>query len=264
MNSGTNMMALRKAALDMLAALPPPEQPPFSGFRIELRDYLSPSGRVAGVPKTLVLDIVDLLIRDSSRFGPGAALVSGLLDHFELEDARSFHEVLFKSVWEEFRRCALYEGAPADFRVKVGTISDGAIPVELYGSKWSFKKFHADRDALLFSHLYGPVSGFIGGELRLIDIYNYMSRRSLRFDDVFEWSDEPTDGCKPVLRSSHSESAVAECGTNVGPMGPDQIIFVNNLPGAAVLHGATPVVITDPAIFHREYHRCSVKDLRLC
>lgn len=264
MDSGTDMMILRRSALDTLADMPPSDRQPFAGYQVKLGDYLPVPGHSTEVVSDLVLAIVDLLIRDGNHHGPGAAVVCGLLEHFDLEEARSFHYALFSAVWEEFRRRSARGGAEGDFRIKSGIISDGTIPIELYGSNWSFKKFHADRDALLFSHLYGPVAGFTGGELQLIDIRPYMSRRSLRFNDVFEWSDEPTDGCKPVLRSSHCESALSECGTTVGAVGPDQIVFVNNLPDAGVLHGATPVVTTDPESFNREYHRCSVKDLRLC
>ncbi|MFE2596805.1 hypothetical protein ACFXCZ_09925 [Streptomyces sp. NPDC059396] len=264
MGSGENMMELRRSSLDEFAHLPPPDRKPFTGVCIELADFLSAPGYSGEVPQNLVRAIADLLVKDRNRSGAGAALVSGLLEHFELEEARSFHEELFRAVWEEFRRRVLPAGTTEDFRIKMGVISDGAIPIELYGSKWSFKRFHADRDALLFSHLYGPVAGFTGGELHLIDIHPYMNRGSLHFDDVFEWSDEPTDGCKPVLRPHHSESALTMCGTTMGALGPNEIVFVNNLPNAGVLHGVTPVIVTDTDIFQREYHRCSVKDLRLC
>ncbi|WP_145788193.1 hypothetical protein [Kitasatospora atroaurantiaca] len=233
-------------------------------MEVKLGDYLSAPIRPNEIPPALARAVSDLLIRDDDQIGPGAALVTGLLEFFELERARSFHQALFSAVWEVFRQRTVDGDPEKDFRLKTGTISDGAIPIELYGSSWSFKAFHIDRDALLFSHLYGPVVGFTGGELHLIDIRPYMGRHSLRFDDVFEWSDEPTDGCKPVLRSEHTQSALAEYGRTTGSMGPDQIVFVNNLPDTGVLHGATPVVVTDPESFIREYHRCSVKDLRLC
>jgi hypothetical protein len=216
------------------------------------------------VPESLTRAVADRLVRQGEPGGSGAAIVSGLTRFFALEQARDFHEALFHAVWAAFRQHAYHSAEPSKFRVKAGLIADGAIPLELYGSNWSFKPLHIDRDALLFSHLYGPVEGFDGGALLLVDIAMYMRLRSLRFSDVFEWSQEPTEGSKPVLRSAHAEAAMAECGVNLGSIGPDEILFVNNLPDAGVLHGATPVVVTDPSAFRREYHRCSVKDLRLC
>lgn len=106
--------------------------------------------------------------------------------------------------------------------------------------------------------------GFTGGALLLVDILPYMHRRALSFDDVFEWSQEATEGSKPVLRARHRLDALAECGIEIGAPGPGEIIFVNNSPGAGVLHGVKPVTVADPATFRREYHRCTVKDLRLC
>jgi hypothetical protein len=64
-----------------------------------------------------------------------------------------------------------------------------------------------------------------------------------------------------VLRAEHCETAFAECGVDVGAIGPDTAVFVNNLPDAGILHGVRPVVVTDPRAFHREYHRCGVKGL---
>ncbi len=116
------------------------------------------------------------------------------------------------------------------------------------------------RDSLLFSHLYGPVAGFAGGGLRLADVRGYIRRHALRFDDLFEWSQEPTPGSKPVLRAEFEESVMRESGAEIEDIGPDAIVFVNNLPDAGVLHGVSPVTVTDPQRFVREYHRCTVKE----
>ncbi|WP_405003171.1 hypothetical protein OHV13_01210 [Kitasatospora purpeofusca] len=267
MDSGTDMMALRRSALDALSDLSPtqpPTEPPFAGIEIVLGDGLPAPRHPEDVGTDLVCRTADLLVRDGPLAGPGAALISGVPRGFTLEQARIFHQALFRRVWEEFRERTGREGTEENYPIKAGTISDGAIPLELYGSRWSFKRFHIDRDALIFSHLYGPVTGFTGGELQLIDVRRYLIRHSLSFDDAFEWSDEPTDGSKPVLHADHCEHALAEWGATIGALGTDQIVFVNNVPDAGVLHGITPLVTTDPEGFHREYHRCSVKDLRLC
>jgi hypothetical protein len=264
MSTVTQMMRLRQTALDEVSKAPVPTRPPFSDIRVDVSNYPLVVGQVGAVPDSLTQAVVERLVRQGKQGGPGVAIVSGLTRFFDLEQGRDFHEALFRAAWTAFCRHACRSAEPSSFRVKTGMIADGAIPLEFYGSSWSFKRLHIDRDALLFSHLYGPIGGFSGGALLLVDIALYMRLRSLRFSDVFEWSQEPTEGSKPVLRSLHTEAALAQCGINIGSIGPDEILFVNNLPGAGILHGATPVVVTDPPAFRREYHRCSVKDLRLC
>jgi hypothetical protein len=263
---GTDMMAIRQAALDALGGAGASGHAPFLDIEVDLRHHAVPRDPAAGVAAELADAVANRLHRGSAHTGPGAAVIVGLTDTFgdDLVRARAFHESLFRAVWEVFRGLAGQTGSATDYRVKTGTIADGEIPLELYGSSWSFKQLHIDREVLLFSHLYGPVSGFSGGVLQLVDIVPFMVRRSLRFADVFEWSDEPTTGSKPVLREAYRSTAFGECGIDIGPLGPDLIVFVNNMPDAGVLHGVTPVVVTDPERFRREYHRCSVKDLRLC
>lgn len=264
MHADTDMMLLRRACLDRLVDTSAVDRKPFADVWVDVRGYLSTPADPQTVPGPLADAVADRLVHTPAHPGAGAAVVVGLAELFDLAGGRVFHEALFRAVWEAFRARTGQTGEPGDFRVKAGIIADGEIPLELYGSRWSFKQLHIDREVLLFSHLYGPVSGFSGGGLLLVDILPYMSRRALRFDDVFEWSQEPTAGSKPVLRDDHREAALAECGVELGALDADQIVFVNNLPDAGVLHGATPVVVTDREHFRREYHRCSVKDLRLC
>jgi hypothetical protein len=264
MSPTTEMMRLRQAGLDEVASAPVPGWPQFSGLRVDAGDHPLVAGQDCAVPDSLTRAVVDRLLRQGEPGHSGAAIVSGITRFFALEPAREFHEALFRAVWAAFSQRACRPAEPSSFRIKTGIIADGAIPLELYGSSWSFKPLHIDRDALLFSHLYGPVAGFSGGELLLVDIARYMRLRSLCLSDIFEWSQEPTEGSKPVLSSLHTEGALEQCGVNLGSIGPDEILFVNNLPDAGILHGVTPVVVTDPSAFVREYHRCSVKDLRLC
>ncbi|MFG2049366.1 hypothetical protein ACGFIW_18285 [Micromonospora sp. NPDC048935] len=258
----TEMMEMRRAALDAMADLPgqSPASPPFAGVRVDGGPFLAaaPSDRVPGA---LVAAIVDRLDRTVGREGCGAALVTGLSGVFDLAATRRFHEALFRAVWREIEPMVGAEVPGRGYRTKVNLTADGAIPLELYGSRWSFKQIHMDRDALLFSHCYGPVSGYDGGEVILADARSYLSRHRARFTDLFEWSEEPTPGSKPVLRAEHQSDVMAECGVNLGCLDSDQILFVNNLPSAGILHGATPVQVRDPANYLREFHRCSVRRL---
>jgi hypothetical protein len=255
------MMAERRMALDSMAEGKETPMPSarLDGIPVHFADFAS-NPVLNGVPEGLSEAIVGRLTRDGAWAGPGAALVAGIERQFSLHEARAFHEALFYAVWRGFlAQSGEVDGA---YRTKASVIKDGAIPVELYGSNWSFKQLHADRNVLLFSHLYGPLNGFIGGELLLLDVRAYMNQRKLGFDDCFEWSTEPTEGSKPVLRRQHEKAAMTSCGVNLGVLGPDQILFINNTPSAGILHGATPVTVTDPKAFVREYHRCSVKDKR--
>jgi hypothetical protein len=259
--STQDMMWIRRQAIDAMAGRPAPATTgsPFSDVRVDLTGRLEDSG---GIPAVVVDEIADKLSRDDGSNGPGVALVGGLAGYFDLRAAREFHEKLFRLVWEQVRRRVDLDGPGEDFRIKVNVTSDGVIPLDLYGSRWSFKQMHMDRDALLFSHLYGPVAGFSGGALLLADVRRYLHEHRLGFDDLFEWSDESTPGSKPVLRAEHEAAVLAECGVDVGGLGPDEIVFINNVPGAGVLHGVTPVVVEDLEAFVREYHRCSVKGVR--
>ncbi len=249
MQSTIDMMAMRRAALDAMAGLP---EPPGSLSAEAIRIDAGPQPD----PGVLAVAVRDRLLRDA---GPGAALVTGLDAAFDVLRARKFHEALFAAVWELVEPAAGDEVPGNGYKVKMNVIADGAIPLELYGSAWSFKELHMDRDALIFSHLYGPTAGFDGGALLLADVRAYMGRHSAGFTDLFDWSQEPTPGSKPVLRAEHESAVLAEYGANVGPLGPGEILFVNNLPSAGILHGATPVEVTDPDGYVREYHRCSVR-----
>ena len=270
-----DMMAVRRMALDAMADLPGPPtgHRPLTAIRLDLAEYKVAEGSGAQqsrvqesgvqgsgeVSASLVDAVTDLLVRDDGTNGAGAAVVTGVSRYFDLPVARLFHEVLFRRVWDRFRHRCGRESPGDHFQIKINVTSDGAIPLELYGSEWSFKQLHMDRDALLFSHLYGPVAGFTGGALLLADVRTYLHRHGLRFDDLFEWSKEATPGSKPVLRAEHLAAVMAECGVDIGSPGPDEIIFVNNLPSAGILHGVTPVALTAEDRFVRTFHRCSVK-----
>ncbi|MFJ2766857.1 hypothetical protein [Streptomyces sp. NPDC087300] len=263
------VMNARRSAFDRMADVSGTSSPgkPFANLRIDARAYAADgTGEDAShpVPSALVRAVTDRLARDGGFDGPGAALVTGLPTGGNVLRARQEHERLFRAVWADFLARTGQRDPAAGYAVKTKTTTDGVIPPELYGSNWSFKRPHADRDAWLFSHRYGPVAGCGGGAPVLLDVRRYLRRHGLRFADAFEWSREPTPGSKPVLRAEHHEAAMAECGVVLEGVGLDAVLFVNNLPDAGVLHGATPVRVTDPDLFVREYHRCSVKDARPC
>lgn len=256
-------MVARRSALDAMADLPvnTSSGPPFSRIRIDLDYYVAGHDSSLKSP-ALARAVTERLIRDDITAGGGAAVVSGLANHFDIPRARVFHESLFRQVWQEMSHRAGYIYEDGSYPIKTKIVSDGAIRPELYGSAWSFKQLHIDRDALLFSHLYGPISGFTGGELVLVDVRAYMQSQRLRFKDAFLWSDEPTDGSKPVLRQEHVDAALEGFGINLGTVGPNELIFVNNAPEAGILHGVFPLSVTDQSSFVRQFHRCSVKDSR--
>jgi hypothetical protein len=253
-----DMMAMRRAAFDAMASLPADAAAPFAEIRVDARPHLT-TGKPDDVPDSLVQAVSDRVVRDGGPLATGAAVVAGISARLDLPDARRFHENLFRAVWAAVRPRAGAEASSDGYTVKATVTSDGAIPLELYGSAWSFKQLHADRDALLFSHLYGPGAGFTGGHLLLADGRTYLGRHRLRFDDVFTWSEEATPGSKPLLRSEHVPAVMDECGIDLGAIGPDEILFVNNFPSAGILHGVTAVEVVDPSGFVREFHRCSVR-----
>jgi adenylate kinase family enzyme len=203
--------------------------------------------------------VANRLIRDDGAAGVGVTVVTGLSAFLDVTAARAFHEALFRHVWDRVRERALTDLPTDRFKIKIGVTADGDIPLALYGSRWSFKQLHADRDALLFSHLYGPTAGFTGGDLVLADIRTYLSRHTASFEDVFGWSEEPTPGSKPVVLPEHEAAVLAEYGFILESPDADAIVFVNNMPSAGVLHGVTPVAATGECVFEREFHRCSVK-----
>lgn len=256
-NDPLQIMETRRIGLNRMAALPGPQpaRRPFADMRVDIRQHaVEPK---SNVPRSLVGAIAGRLVRDCDRESSGSVLVTGLSSVFDLQAVQGFHQALFQAVWADFSLQSREVSEYSDHRLKPAVTTDGKIPVADYGSNWSYKELHADREALLFSQLYGPVAGFTGGALLLVDVRAYMRMHHLKFDEIFTWSDEPTPGSKPTLRVDYRDGALSECGTNLGVLGPDEILFVNNCPSAGILHGVTPVVVTDPARFVRIFARWS-------
>jgi hypothetical protein len=251
---GTTMMAARMAAFDGSA-----RPDPFDHARFAVQDI-----RITGADRTgprrvaLVEKIVDRLTTHPDGDGAGYCLVDGLAALMPVEAAREFSAAMFADVWTRYRSRSDRIADGRDFYDIETLTRDGAIPTELFGSRWSFKPPHADRNGVLFAHVYGPSAGFGGGDVLLIDALAYAKDRGLAFNDAMTWSDDP-GAQKPVLRPEHVEPALTSHGRRFGQLSPDSILFVNNGP-EGLLHGATELKITDEQDFARFLHRIVVRE----
>lgn len=251
---GKPMMAARKAAFDGRAR---PNQ--FDRARFAAQNVrVTADDRTGPRRAALVGTIVDRLVTHPDDAGAGYCLVNGLAALMPVEAARRFSTALFADVWDRYRARSDRISDDREFDNVEALVRDGAIPTELFGSRWSFKPPHADRDGLLFAHVYGPSAGFGGGDVLLIDALSYIKDLGLAFDDVMTWSDDPGVQ-KPVLRPEHVEPALSTHGRRFGQLDPDSILFVNNGP-EGLLHGATELAITDEQNFTRPLHRIEVQE----
>ena len=233
---------------------------PVSQRPVVQRFHLPDAGEITGdePPPALVRELAVTLSPRQTGSGSGCALVTGLASLGDLSTARRFSTVLLAAVWTETLR--QHPGRyPSDreFRVSDSLTSDGQIPPELYGSAWTLKPLHQDRDPVLFTHVYGPSEGYDGGEVLIVDAIAYLHDNLLSFGEAFTWTDG-TGAQKPLLREAHHEAALATHGANLGRLGPDSVLLVNNSPAAGILHGARPVTVTDHGGFCRELHRAIV------
>lgn len=251
---GTTMMAARKATFDGRAR---PE--PFDPARFAAQDvHIAADDRTGHRRAALVETIVDRLATHPDGVGAGYCLVRGLAAFMPVEAARTFSTALFADVWARYRARSDRITDDRDFYDIETLTRDGAIPTELFGSRWSFKPPHADRNGLLFAHVYGPNAGFGGGDVLLIDALAYTKDLGLAFDEAMTWSADP-GAQKPVLRPEHVEPALSSHGRRFGQLSPDSILFVNNGP-EGLLHGATELEITDERDFTRSLHRIVVRE----
>lgn len=192
--------------------------------------------------------------RDDST-QPGFALVTNVYVSETVAETRAWHHRLFEGVWAVLEALGMRAATGTCYS---STARDGSVEQSRYGSRWTYKRPHMDRNALIFSHLYGPVAGFEGGEVLILDARRYLNLERVSFREAFEWSSEPTGGSKPVLRETHLQRAIGEYGVNLGHLNQHQILFVNNTPESGILHGATPLRVTESALFVREIHRCAI------
>jgi hypothetical protein len=251
---GAAMMAARKAAFDGRA-----RPGPFDSARFAAQDIRITADDCTGPARAALVEmIVDRLATHPDGGGAGYCLVSGLEALMPVEGVRQFSAAIFAEVWALYRARSDRIMNGRDFYDIETLTRDGAIPTELYGSRWSFKPPHADRSGVLFAHVYGPNRGFGGGDVVLIDALAYTKDLGLTFDDAMTWSDDP-GAQKPVLRPEHFQPALSSHGRRFGQLGPDSILFVNNGP-EGLLHGATELEIAEEDGFIRFLHRIVVRE----
>lgn len=251
---GTIMMAARKAAFDGRAR---PDL--FDRVRFATQDVRITADDLTGPRRAaLVETVVDRLATHPDGIGAGYCLAEGLAALMPVEGVREFSTAVFADIWTRYRARSDRITEDRDFYDIETLTRDGAIPTELFGSRWSFKPPHADRNGLLFAHVYGPSAGFDGGDVLLIDALAYTKDLGLAFSDAMTWSDDP-GAQKPVLRPEHVEPALSSHGRRFGQLSPGSILFVNNGP-EGLLHGATELKITDEQSFTRFLHRIVVRE----
>jgi hypothetical protein len=251
---GLTMMAARKAAFDGRGR---PE--PFDLALFGAQDIHIIADDQAGPRRvSLVEEIADRLATHPDGSGAGYCLLDGLAALMPVEAARAFTAGLFADVWSQYRARSNRITVDRDFFSTETLTGDGKIPTELFGSRWSFKPPHADRNGVLFAHVYGPCAGFVGGDVFVIDALAYTKEWALDFDDAMTWSDEPGTQ-KPVLRAEHVGEALSSHGRRFGQLTADTILFVNNGP-QGLLHGATDLEIGDERRFERSLYRVVVRE----
>ncbi|WP_328451989.1 hypothetical protein [Amycolatopsis sp. NBC_00438] len=247
---GKAMMAARRAAFDT------PNRPQdFDHELFRSQEIFVASSDLHGERRSLLVNrIVDNLSTGPEGRGIGYCLLRGFSYFMSIEETRAASIVLLNAAWKRFRSRSPRISPSRDFRILESITHDGAIPTELFGSRWSFKPPHADCNSVLFAHVYGPTLGFDGGDVLLIDALAYAASRNLDFGDVCQWSSDAGDK-KPVLRAAHVQPALDGYGRRLGRLGPDEMLFVNN--GCdGVFHGASEVVVRDDNDFVRVLHRC--------
>jgi len=251
---GEAMMTARKAAFDE-----PPRPKVFDRDRFHSQPIAVNANDLRGERRTGLVDrIIDSVSTGPEGAGIGYCLLRGFSALMPVEGTRAASIELLTQVWEGFRARSPRISQSRDFSITDTLTHDGAIPLELFGSRWSFKPPHADRNGVVFAHVYGPSAGFHGGDVVLIDALAYASSRDLSFEDVCSWSDDVGDK-KPVLRAEHAALALAGFGRNLGKLGPDEVLFVNNGPDG-IFHGASELFVLNESDFVRVLHRCVAKE----
>jgi len=216
-------------------------------------------GDEAGPTRAALIDLaVDHLATYPDGDGLGYFLVEGVSRGRTVEQVRDLSFALLGAIWERFRSRSRRFAPGRDFFCAQTLTEDGNIPIHLYGSRWSFKPPHADRNGILCAHVYGPAVGYEGGDVFLVDAIAYVRNSGLRFDEALTWSDEPLEQ-KPVLRPEHVDAAMRGYGRRFGRMDHDQILFFNNTP-EGLFHGATELDVVDATGFSRVLHRSVVRE----
>jgi hypothetical protein len=251
---GGAMMTAREAAFDGQARPAPFDRQLFRSQAVEVTaDDLRKGHR-----DPLVDHIVASISIGPEGAGIGYCLLRGFASLLPIEATRAMSAELLGEVWAQFRARSTRIADSREFFTAESLTRDGEIPIELFGSRWTFKPPHADRNGVIFAHVYGPATGFEGGDVLLIDALAYAQSRKLGFDDVCVWSDDAGPQ-KPVLRADHVPRALADFGRRLSGLGPDEILFVNNAP-EGIFHGATEIEPLRGADVSRVLHRCVARE----
>lgn len=247
------MMEARKAAFRSSV------KRPFNHELFATQTYQLRQGDDSGADRASLIDAaVDHLAIHPDGSGIGYFLIEGASQGRTVEQVRRFSFDLFCEVWERFRLRSHRFAPERNFFCAQTLTEDGKIPEDMYGSRWSFKSPHADRNGILFAHVYGPTVGYEGGDVFLLDAIAYVRDSGFDFEDALTWSDEPVEQ-KPVLRKEHVSKAIDRYGRRLGRMDHDKILLVNNTP-EGLFHGATEVMVKDGAGFSRVLHRSVVRE----
>lgn len=247
------MMAARKKAFEA----PAPRNYDRDLFAAQV--YRLRASDVAGPGLIALADqAVDHLATYPDGDGIGYFLIEGASQGRTVEQVRHLSWELFNAVWKRFRSRSRRFAPDREFYCAQTLTEDGSIPVNLFGSRWSFKPPHADRNGVLFAHVYGPTVGYEGGDVFVLDALAYALEAGLKFREAITWSDEPSEQ-KPVLRPEHVSTAVDLYGRRFGRMNHDQILLINNSP-EGLFHGATEVAVIEPTTYSRVLHRCVVRE----
>lgn len=246
----TEMMKERRRALNELRGKDEPVGGPWSVRRLDVpADHWS-----TPMAARDLAGVIELALRRPPQ-GAGAGVVVARLLGATLEQCYAIQSEVFDRWLQSDGWLARQYG---DVVCSDVTIKDGQVDEAAFGSNWSYKSMHIDADSLVFSHVYGPVIGFDGGEMYFADALAYMRDNNVSFDEMFDWSIEVTPGSKPVVRAEHSEALMGQYGENCGVVGSDCMIFIDNCSNAGVVHGVSPLRNIDDR-FNRAYRRLSVK-----
>ena len=247
------MMMARKAAFEGS------QKRPFDRQLFATQAYrFRPSDNAAPARAGLIDLAVDHLTTYPDGRGIGYFLVEGVSRGRTIDDVRNLSFELLGAIWERFRSRSRRFTRGREFFCSQALTEDGKIPIGLYGSRWSFKPPHADRNGILCAHVYGPTAGYEGGDVFLLDAIAYVKNSGLRFEEALTWSDEPTEQ-KPVLRPEHVEAAMRGYGRRFGRMDHDKILFFKNTP-EGLFHGATELHVCRAEEFLRMLHRSVVRE----
>lgn len=221
----------------------------------------------------LIADVADIMLK-SDLNDPGFLVIPNITEYLDMTQENSFDiihqfqrkifdgvcQVLFTQSTSPFEN-------KSDFQIVNFKRVDGQAeqPDGFVGPQWTEKRVHHDPHNLFFTHAYGPLSGFSGGQLQLFDYKQMMQDKGLKFEDMFEADQMPDFQCRPVLRKEW-QSAISPYLTTLTTQDEFDskghrkvpIVFLNN---HRLAHAVVPLSISpDQSIpFHRIFNRVALE-----